>query len=55
MYVSGTFGKGTFGGAVNDILADVGLPFKIAKYSQRYKDTSKALDENNDVQPPYNT
>ena len=22
MYVSGTFGKGTFGGAVNDILAD---------------------------------
>ena len=29
MYVSGTFGKGTFGGAVNDILADVGLPFKM--------------------------
>ena len=28
MYVAGTFGKGTFGGAVNDILADVGLPFK---------------------------
>ena len=49
MYVSGTFGKGTFGGAVNDILADVGLPFKMTKYSQRYKDTSKALDENNEV------
>ena len=31
MYVSGTFGKGTFGGAVNDILADVGLPFKMTK------------------------
>ena len=39
MYVAGTFGKGTFGGAVNDILADVGLPFKMTKYSQRYKDT----------------
>ena len=49
MYVSGTFGKGTFGGAVNDILADVGLPFKMTKYSQRYKDTSTALDENNEV------
>ena len=49
MYVAGTFGKGTFGGAVNDILADVGLPFKMTKYSQRYKDTSKALDENNEV------
>ena len=49
MYVSGTFGKGTFGGAVNDILADVGLPFKMTKYSQRYKDTLKALDENNEV------
>ena len=49
MYVSGTFGKGTVGGAVNDILADVGLPFKMTKYSQRYKDTSTALDENNEV------
>ena len=49
MYVSGTFGKGTFGGAINDILADVGLPFKMTKYSQRYKDTSTALDENNEV------
>ena len=49
MYVSGTFGKGTFSGAVNDILVDVGLPFKMTKYSQRYKDTSKALDENNEV------
>ena len=49
MYVAGTFGKGTFGGAVNDILADVGLPFKMTQYSQRYKDTSKALDENNEV------
>ena len=49
MYISGTFGKGTFGGAVNDILADVGLPFKMTKYSQRYKDTSTALDENNEV------
>ena len=49
MYVSGTFGKGTFGDAVNDILADVGLPFKMTKYSQRYKDTSTALDENNEV------
>ena len=49
MYASGTFGKGTFGGAVNDILADVGLPFKMTKYSQRYKDTSTALDENNEV------
>ena len=49
MYVSGTFGKGTFGGAVDDILADVGLPFKMTKYSQRYKDTSTALDENNEV------
>ena len=49
MYVAGTFGKGTFGGAVNDILADVGLPFKMTKYSQRYKDTSTALDENNEV------
>ena len=49
MYVSGTFGRGTFGGAVNDILADVGLPFKMTKYSQRYKDTSAALDENNEV------
>ena len=49
MYVSGTFGKGTFSGAANDILADVGLPFKMTKYSQRYKDTSKALDENNEV------
>ena len=49
MYVAGTFGKGTVGGAVNDILADVGLPFKMTKYSQRYKDTSKALDENNEV------
>ena len=28
MYVSGTFRKGAFSGAVNDILADVGLPFK---------------------------
>ena len=50
MYVSGTFGKGTFGGAVNDILADVGLPFKMTKYSQQYKDTSTALEENNEVQ-----
>ena len=49
LYVSGTFGKGTFGGAVNDILADVGLPFQMAKYSQRYKDTFKAQDENNEV------
>ena len=49
MYVSGTSGKGTFSGAVNDILADVGLRFKMTKYSQRYKDTSKALDENNEV------
>ena len=49
MYVAGTFGKGTFGGAVNDILADVGLPFKMTKYSQRYKDTSTALHENNEV------
>ena len=49
MYVSGTFGKGTFGGAVNDILADVGLPFKMTKYSQRYKDTSTVLDENNEI------
>ena len=49
MYVAGTFGKGTFGGAVNDILADVGLPFKMTKYSQRYKDTSTALDENHEV------
>ena len=49
MYVSGTFGKGTFGGAINDILADVGLPFKMTKYSQQYKDTSTALDENNEV------
>ena len=49
MYVAGTFGKGTFGGAVNDILADVGLPFKMTKYSQRYKDTSTAMDENNEV------
>ena len=47
MYVAGTFGKGTFGGAVNDIL--VGLPFKMTKYSQRYKDTSTAMDENNEV------
>ena len=31
MYVAGTFGKGTFGGAVNDILADVGLPFNMTK------------------------
>ena len=50
MYVSGTFGKGTFGGAVNDILADVGLPCKMTKYSQRYKDTPTALDENHEVQ-----
>ena len=49
MYVSGTFGKGTFGGAVNNILADVGFPFKMTKYSQRYKDTLTALDENNEV------
>ena len=49
IYVAGTFGKGTFGGAVNDILADVGLPFKMTTYSQRYKDTSNALDENNEV------
>ena len=49
MYVAGTCGKGTFGGAVNDILADVGLPFKMTKYAQRYKDSSKALDENNEV------
>ena len=49
MYVSGTFGKGTFGGAINDILADVGFPFKMTKYSQRYKDTSTALGENNEV------
>ena len=49
MYVAGTFGKGTFGGAVNDILADVGLPFKMTKYSQRYKDTSTAMDEHNEV------
>ena len=49
MYVAGTFGKGTFGSAFNDILADVGLPLKMAKYSQQYKDTSKALDENNEV------
>ena len=49
MYVSGTFGKGPFGGAVNDILADVGLPFKMTKYSQRYKDALQALDENNEV------
>ena len=49
MYVAGTFGKGTFGGAVNDILADVGLPFKMTKYSQRYKDTSTALDEHHEV------
>ena len=49
MYVAGTFGKGTFGGAVNDILADVGLPFKVTTYSQRYKDTSTAMDENNEV------
>ena len=49
MYVSGTFGKGTFGGAINDILVDVGLPFKMTKYSQRYKDTSTALDESNEV------
>ena len=49
MYVAGTSGKGTFGGAVNGILADVGLPFKMTKYSQQYKDTSKALDENNEV------
>ena len=49
MYISGTFGKGTFGGAINDILTDVGLPFKMTKYSQRYKDTSTALDENNEV------
>ena len=49
MYVAGTFRKGTFGGAVNDILADVGLPFKMTKYSQRYKDTSTALDEHNEV------
>ena len=49
MYVAGTFGKGTFGGAVNDILADVGLPFKMTKYYQRYRDTSTALDENNEV------
>ena len=49
MYVVGTFGKGTFGGGVNDVLADAGLPFKMAKYSQRFKDTSKALDENNEV------
>ena len=49
MYVAGTFGKGTFGGAVNDILADVGLPSKMTKYSQRYKDTSTAMDENNEV------
>ena len=48
MYVSGTLGKGTFGGAVNDILADVRRPFKMTKYSQRYKDTSVALDENNE-------
>ena len=41
MYVAGTFGKGTFGGAVNDILADVGLPFKMTKYSQRYKENSQ--------------
>ena len=50
MYVAGTFGKGPFGGAANDILSDVGLPFKMTKYSQRYKDTSKALDENNKVE-----
>ena len=49
MYVAGTFGEGTFGGAVNDILADVGLPFKMTKYSQQYKDTSRALDEHNEV------
>ena len=49
MYVSGTFGKGTFSGAVNDILADIGLPFEMTKYSQRYKDTSKALGEHNEV------
>ena len=49
MYVSGTFGKGTFGGAVSDILPDVGLPFKMTKYLQRYKDTSNALDEDNQV------
>ena len=48
-YISGTFGKGTFGGAFNDILADVGLPLKTIIYSQRYKDTPKALDEINEV------
>ena len=52
MYVAGTFGKGSFGGAVNDILADVGLPFKMTKCSQPYKDTSEASDENNEVKHP---
>ena len=30
-------------------MGEVGLPFKMTKYSQRYKDTSTALDENNEV------
>ena len=46
MYVAGKFGKGTFGGAANDLLADVGLPFKMTKYSQRKKKRRPALGEN---------
>ena len=49
MYIVGTFGKGTVGGAISDILSDVGLPFNMTRHSQRYKDTSKALEENNEV------
>ena len=41
MYVAGTFGKGTFGGAVNDILADVGLPFKMTNIRNDIKTHQK--------------
>ena len=41
MYVAGTFGKGTFGGAVNDILADVGLPLKMKNIHDDIKTLQK--------------
>ena len=49
LYVAGTFGKSNIKSNINDILSDIGLPFHMTRWSERYSDVSNILNENPNI------
>ena len=49
LYGARTFGKSNIKSNINDILSDITIPFGLSSYSERYRDISDILGENNNT------